>query len=61
MSNYNKYEILCDQFLLSCSRLIVNHITMSPTLNVDPTLFVIPGIFLDEYRFIVLQLLSLTK
>ena len=32
---------------------------MSPTLNVHPTLFV--NVFLGDYRFTVLQLLSLTK
>ena len=41
--------------------LIVNHGIVSPTLDVNPTLFVIPCNFLGVYRFIVLQLLSLTK
>ena len=46
----------------SCSILILTHIIVSPTLNVGLTLFVIPcEFFLGGYRFIVLQLLSLTK
>ena len=34
---------------------------VSPTLNVNPTLFVIPSNFFGDYRITVLQLLSLTK
>ena len=34
---------------------------MSPTLNVNPTLFVIPCKFYGDNRFTMLQLLSLTK
>ena len=41
--------------------LIVNPSIVSPTLNVNPTLFVIPCKFFGDYRFKVLQLLSLTK
>jgi hypothetical protein len=42
---YTKHDIYHHQFLLSFSILIVNHGVMSPTLNVNPTLFVIRVIF----------------
>ena len=54
---YTKCDIQCHQFYLSCSILIVNHSVVSPTLNVNPTLFVKK---LGHYRFVVLHLLSLT-
>ena len=41
--------------------LIVNCGIVSPTPNVNPTLFVVSREFLGDYRFIVLQLLSLIK
>ena len=37
--DYTKYDISCQQFLLSCSILIVNRAIVSPTLNLNPTLF----------------------
>ena len=39
----------------------VNHGVVSPTLDVNPHLFVIPCNFGGDYRFTLLQLLSLTK
>ena len=48
--------------LLSCSILIVNRNIVSPTLHVNPTLFVIAcQTFGGLYIYICLQLLSLTK
>ena len=44
--NYTKYDIYCHQFFLICSIVIVNRDIVSPTLNVNPTLFVIPCVFL---------------
>ena len=41
-SNYTKCGILCHQFLLSCLILLANPGVESPTLHVNPTLFVIP-------------------
>ena len=57
------------RFLLSCSILIVIHSIVLPTLNVKPTLFVIPCEFFTFYlwggrrdrRFTVLRLPWLTK
>jgi hypothetical protein len=46
---------------LSCSILIVIRSIVSPTLNANPTLFVIPCNFLRDYRFSVLHILSLTN
>jgi hypothetical protein len=43
------------------SILIVNRSRVSPTLNVNPKLFVIPVKTLGDYRFIVLQNLSLPE
>ena len=70
--SYTKYGIQCHQFELSCSILNVNHSIVSPTLNVNPTLFVIPHNFKIKikiknlrgegcYRFTMLLILSLTK
>ena len=42
MLNYTKYNIECHQFLLSCSILIASFRVVSPTLNINPTSFVIP-------------------
>ena len=55
------YDIWCHQFWLSCSILIVNRDVVSSTLNVNSTLFVIPCTCFGDYRFTMLQLLSLTK
>ena len=46
-------------FLLSCSILIVNRGIVSQRLNVNPILFVLVN-FLGDYRFTMLELLSLT-
>ena len=40
--DYTKYDMQCHQFLVSCSELIVKRGIVSPTLNVNPPLFVIP-------------------
>jgi hypothetical protein len=46
----------------SCSRFIVNHIILSPTLSANPTSFVLPcKVLFKDCRFKVLQLLSLTS
>ena len=41
-SKYTEYDISCHQFYLACSILIANCGIVSPTLNVNPTIFVIP-------------------
>ena len=46
---------------MSCSTLTVNRSIVSPTLDVNPTSFVIPCKFFGDNRFIVLQILSLSK
>jgi hypothetical protein len=46
---------------LSCSIHIVKCGIVSPTLNVNPTLFVVPCKFMGDNRIIVLQSLSLVK
>jgi hypothetical protein len=59
--NYTKYDIQCHQFSLSCSILIVNRNIVSPMLNVGPQHYLsFLVIFWGDYRFILLQLLSLT-
>ena len=44
---YTKYDNQCHKFEFSCSILIVKHGIVSPTLNVNPTLFVIPCEFFE--------------
>ena len=49
------------QFYVSCSILSVIRSIVSPTLDVNPTLFVIPCDLWGGYKFTVLWLLSLAK
>ena len=60
-TNYTDYGIQCHQFYLSCFILLQNRGIVSPTLNVNPTLLVIPCNILGDYRVTMLQSLSLTK
>ena len=56
--NYTKYDIWCHQFLLYCSILTINRGVVSPTLNVNPTLLVIPCKKTKHYKLTMWQVLT---
>ena len=47
---YNKYDLNCSQFYLSCSILIIDRGIVAPTLKVNPILLVIPRNFSREIQ-----------